>query len=66
MTPELNASGHPLSGAAANGAAMLNKDERGRKTRVSASRKMTFEYWVRRNRCSLVNEAARSLRPVVN
>lgn len=64
MTPELKASGHPLSGAAEKGWGRSNNGERGRRTSVSASRKMSLEYWVRRKRCSLVSEAARSFRPV--
>ena len=61
--PELNASGQPLSGAAAKVWGVSKSGEMGRKTSVSASRKMILRYWLRRKRCSFVSDAARSLRP---
>ena len=63
MTPELKLSGQPLSGQAEKGCGTSKSWESGRRMRVSASRKMTFEYWVRRKRCSFVKAECKSARP---
>lgn len=63
ITPELNLSGHPMSGTAANSWSRVKRPSNGRSGNTSASKYRIFAYWVNPVTSTFVRAVWRSSRP---